>query len=104
MNTGRIGEFSIKPLVGEATRTGGAATPAAGEGPSFGEALENALKTVDGNMQQGDASAASYIGGGNTDLHNAMMDLERADLGFRTMVQVRNKLLDAYKEVMRIPV
>ena len=33
-----------------------------------------------------------------------MLDLERADLGFRTMVQVRNKLLDAYKEVMRLPV
>jgi flagellar hook-basal body complex protein FliE len=105
MNAGRIGEFSIKPLVGEATRTGGSAGPVAGgSGPSFGEALESALKTVDGNLQQADAGVTSYVGGGNVDLHNVMMDLERADLGFRTMVQVRNKLLDAYKEVMRIPV
>jgi flagellar hook-basal body complex protein FliE len=104
MNTGRIGEFGIKPAIGETTRPGGAVAPAGSEGPSFGEALENALKTVDGSMQQADAGAASYVGGGNVDLHNVMMDLERADLGFRTMVQVRNKLLDAYKEVMRIPV
>ena len=44
------------------------------------------------------------VAGENVDLHTVMLDLERADLGFRTMVQVRNKLLDAYKEVMRLPV
>ncbi len=104
MNTGRIGEFQIKPPLTEPGRTGGTAKTGGTDGPSFGEALENALKTVDGNLQTADAQVGSYLAGENVDLHNVMMDLERADLGFRTMVQVRNKLLDAYKEVMRIPV
>ncbi len=106
MDAGRIREFTpVLPNAGkDAVRgTGQGPAPATG-GPSFGEALEDALRTVDAGMQTADAEAASYIAGGNIDLHNVVMDLERADLNFRTMVQIRNKLLDAYKEVMRIPV
>ena len=104
MDTGRIGEFLIKPPVGEISRDRAPVSTGTGAGPSFGQALEDALKTVDRDLQHGDAQAAAYLSGENVDLHNVMMDIERADLTFRTMVQVRNKLLDAYREVMRIPV
>lgn len=104
MATGRISDLGIaRPQLGEAGPKPVQGKAGVGS-PSFGEALENALRTVDGNLVQGDASAADYVQGGNTDLHNVILDLERADLGFRTMIQVRNKLLEAYKEVMRIPV
>ncbi len=45
-----------------------------------------------------------YVSGKGGDLHNVLIEMERADLQFRTMVQVRNKLVEAYKEVMRMPV
>lgn len=105
MNSGRIGDIGqVKPLAPElSTRRPGEAATGSG-GPSFGEALESALKTVDAGLQHGDAQAAAYVAGENVDLHNVLIDIQRADLNFRTMVQVRNKLLEAYKEIMRMPV
>lgn len=81
-------------------------SPKPGEtsGPSFGQALEEALKTTENQMQEGDAVAGAYISGEGVDLHTALLQMERADLSFRTMMEVRNKLLEAYREIMRIPV
>lgn len=105
MNTGRIGEISgLRPVDGLEKKQKTNLPVGTEGGPSFGEALENALRTVDGGLQRADGSAEAYVAGENVDLHNVMMQLEHADLGFRTMVQVRNKLLEAYKEVMRIQV
>ena len=72
--------------------------------PSFGEALENAISTVEETNQAADKAALDYISGRGGDLHNVMIAMEKADLTFQTMVQVRNKLLDAYREIMRMPV
>ncbi len=103
MNSGRIGDIGqIRPLTPDIGTKKPDAAPSGG--PSFGEALESALKAVDGGLQHGDAQAAAYVSGENVDLHNVLLDMERADLNFRTMVQVRNKLLEAYKEIMRMPV
>ncbi len=104
MRTGDIRDLGIRPPLAE-TRPGAPGVDGgAASGPSFGEALEDALRTVDGNLTGSEARATEYVGGGNVDLHNVIIDLERADLNLRTMIQVRNKLLEAYKEVMRIPV
>lgn len=102
MTTPRIEDFGIRPPVTEPP-TRPPAPPAAGA-PTFGEALESALRGVDQGLVAADAQATAYVAGANVDLHNVIIDLQRADLNLRTMVQVRNKLLEAYKEVMRIPV
>ncbi len=73
-------------------------------GPSFGEALESALKDVDGKLQSADATAAAYLSGEGGDIHNVLLEVQRADVSFKTMLQVRNKVLDAYREVMRMSV
>jgi len=82
--------------------------PAASEtkpgGKSFGDALESALRGVDQELGAADRTAEAYITGQGGDLHNVMIELEQADLQFRTMLQVRNKLLDAYKDIMRMSV
>ncbi|MDQ7087452.1 MAG: flagellar hook-basal body complex protein FliE [Acidobacteriota bacterium] len=75
-----------------------------GPGKSFGQALENALREVDQGLTTADQEATDFIVGKGGDLHNVMIELEKADLQFRTIVQVRNKLLEAYKEVMRMQV
>jgi flagellar hook-basal body complex protein FliE len=82
-------------------------TPAPGggpSGPSFGEALEGALRSTADGLSRADATAKAYISGEGGDLHNVMLEMERADLQFKTMLQVRNKLVEAYREVMRMQV
>lgn len=102
MSSSRIGEIGGLPpsSVAPQARTVGDSPGA----PTFGEALESALRAVDSEMQAADRGAAAYVGGANVDLHNVLLDIERADLSFRTMVQLRNKLLEAYQEMMRISV
>lgn len=82
-------------------------TAAKGELPTapatFGEALHEAIGAVEGQIQAADQAATAYIGG-EGDLHTAMLAIERADVSFQTLVQVRNKLLEAYKEIMRMQV
>ncbi|HHN75128.1 MAG TPA: flagellar hook-basal body complex protein FliE [Acidobacteria bacterium] len=75
-----------------------------GSEKSFGQALENALREVDQSLNAADQDATNFVVGKGGDLHNVMIELEKADLQFRTIVQVRNKLLEAYKEVMRMQV
>jgi flagellar hook-basal body complex protein FliE len=103
MKTGSIQDLGrIQPL--DKDLTGPAPSPAPGGGPSFAESLESAIRGVDGEMQAADKASLDYIGGKGNDLHSVLIQMERADLSFRTMVEVRNKLLEAYKEVMRMPV
>ncbi len=107
MNGGRIenlgpGRLGGRDLLDRAERP----RPGRGAagGPSFGEALEDALRTVDGDMTRADRKAVQWISGEGGDLHDVLLEMQQADLSFRTMLQVRNKLLEAYKEIMRMPV
>jgi flagellar hook-basal body complex protein FliE len=80
---------------------GGGAQPAKGD---FGASLESAISKVD-NMQQGaDASLKSLASGQNVDLHGTMIELEKADIALRAMVSVRNKLVNAYEQVMNMAI
>ncbi len=107
MNGGRIEDLGLGRLGGRdlLEQTGrprvGGNTPG---GPSFGEALEDALRAVDGDMSRADRKAVQWISGEGGDLHDVLLEMQQADLSFRTMLQVRNKLLEAYKEIMRMPV
>ena len=74
------------------------------DAPSFGEALEKAITSVDDQMQRGDALGAAYVAGEEVDLHTVLLEMQKADTSFRTLVQVRNRLIEAYKEIMRMPV
>lgn len=74
------------------------------QGPSFGEALEGALRSTEQGLTRADEAAKAYISGEGGDLHNVMLEMERADVQFKSMLQVRNKLVEAYREVMRMRV
>jgi flagellar hook-basal body complex protein FliE len=53
---------------------------------------------------QADASSLALAKGDPIDIHEVMLNTEQASLGFSMAVQVRNKLVDAYAEVMRMSV
>ena len=78
--------------------------PAARPGAaSFGDALGQALGQVEALQQAGDAQA-SAAANGQGNLHELSLALEKADIGMRVASKVRNKLVEAYQEVMRMPV
>ena len=70
----------------------------------FGSYLKDALGEV--HELQGKASEAiqQMVGEGKGDLQDTMIALEKADVSFRLMMQIRNKVLDAYQEIMRMQV
>jgi flagellar hook-basal body complex protein FliE len=83
----------------------GAVTPAAGEtaGATFGESLHNLLSSVDGSTGAAN-SAVSDMLTGTGDVHQAMIALQRAEMTLELTIQIRNKLVQAYQDVMRMPV
>ena len=104
MNVGDVSEIRGLLQIDPAERAQEGRAPESVTGPSFAEALEGALETVDHNIAASEKTATDYLTGRGGDLHNVLIDMERADLSFRTMVEVRNKLLDAYREIMRMQV
>ncbi len=80
----------------------GGATPSTGSG-SFVDALGKAVGDVERLQAEADGSARQVaLGGGN--LHETALALEKADIALRVAMKVRNKLVEAYQEVMRMQV
>lgn len=70
-------------------------------GPDFSNVLQDAIQSVNADQMQAEQSMQNYVTGKETSLHGTLLALEKADISFRMMMQVRNKLLDAYNEIMR---
>ena len=71
---------------------------------SFAQTLSDAVSTV--NAQQAKASdlSAAYERGETHDIVSVMVERQKASLGFEATLQVRNKLLSAYRDIMNMPV
>lgn len=74
------------------------------KGSSFFDALQNSMQEVNQNQLEADASVKDLIAGKTKNIHETMLQLQKADLSLKTMMQVRNKILEAYKEVMKMQV
>lgn len=74
------------------------------EGSSFQDHLLNSLNEVNSLQKVADQSASNLSTGKSETIHETMLALTQAELSFNLLVQVRNKALEAYQEVMRMPV
>lgn len=75
----------------------------AAKGVSFADMLKKAMENVTETNAQTNADIISLVTGMASDnLHNIEIEAVKADLALRSMVSVRNKVLDAYSEIMRI--
>jgi flagellar hook-basal body complex protein FliE len=83
--------------------TGSDASPAA-PGVDFGTMLKQAIGGLQSLGAQADASSLKLATGQPVDLHEVMLNTEQASLGFQVALQVRNKLVDAYSEIMRMSI
>ncbi|HZY33959.1 MAG TPA: flagellar hook-basal body complex protein FliE [Rhodanobacter sp.] len=71
----------------------------------FSDVLKQSLSAVGRNQMEAGRMAASFERGDpGADLGRTMIAVQKADLSLRTVVEVRNKLVDAYKEIMNMPV
>jgi flagellar hook-basal body complex protein FliE len=76
---------------------------AAPEGGGFSDALGRVVEAVESTESQANTAVSGMLSG-TTDVHDAMIALQRADLTLQFSVQIRNKLVQAYSEIMRMPV
>ena len=70
-------------------------------GQSFFDSLSDALGSLNTQMTQADAAAADFASGGSADVHTVMLQMEEASVSLKTAVSVRDKLIEAYQEIMR---
>jgi flagellar hook-basal body complex protein FliE len=68
----------------------------------FGQALASAVGSLDRVQQEANASSLQLAAGEPVELHEVMLAQDRASLQFQLAVQVRNKLVEAYQDVMRM--
>ena len=92
----------LSPLTPKLPSSGGASGKPAGA--DFGSALKQAVGARGELSGKADASSLALAKGEPIDIHEVMLNTEQASLGFSMALQVRNKLIDAYQEVMRMSV
>ncbi|MCB1947920.1 MAG: flagellar hook-basal body complex protein FliE [Burkholderiales bacterium] len=71
----------------------------------FSQTLKAAIDKVNDVQQTAGQLSRDFVNGeSNTDLHDVMISLQKANVSFQSMVQVRNKLVTAYQEIMNMQV
>lgn len=74
-------------------------------GPKFADLMSQAVNKVNEVQQASGAMSKAYIqGDSNVDITDVMIASQKAGVAFDAMVQVRNKLVEAYRDVMNMPI
>lgn len=71
-------------------------------GISFQNTLKELISNVNTQMKESDHLAREFAAGKNNNIHEVMIASEKAGISMRFLLQIRNKLLDAYQEIMRM--
>jgi len=80
------------------------AAPAQGSLSSFGSTLLNAIESLDRQQIGAEREIARAVAGESPDMHKTIATLQTADLSLQLALQVRNKVIGAYEEIMRMQV
>jgi len=98
-------DHSVSPI---GDRMGGLSTSSvsgASKTPSFGDIFGNAIDKVNETQKASGALAIAYEQGDpNVDITDVMIASQKASISFQAMLQVRNKLVDAYRDVLNMPI
>ena len=95
----------MRAMAAAAQGTNAAQPGVAAQGADFASLLKNSVDQVNATKQQATGLAEAFAKGDpNTDLTEVMVAMQKASLSFAAMTQVRNKLVEAYKDVMNMPV
>ncbi len=94
--SGSLNPVSITPEKPDSEKQAG--------GSSFGSVLKDAISDISKLQNDADKTIAKVQLEDAGSIHEAMIALEKAGISFQVMMQVRNKILDAYQEVMRMQI
>lgn len=86
------------------TPSTGAAAPTGQSGRSFGSTVKDALADVNKLQSDADQVATKLAGGDAVEIHQAMIAMQKASTALQFTIQVRNKVIEAYQEIMRMQV
>ena len=91
--------------VGEVNNTGPLTVDGGNKIPRFGEVMSQAVNKVNDVQKASSAMATAYERGvEGVDITDVMIASQKASVSFQAMVQVRNKLVDAYRDIMNMPI
>lgn len=71
-------------------------------GSSFGDLLQQALQEVNAAQGTSEQEVRNLMSGEATDMHTAILAVQKADVSFQMMMAVRSKLVDAYRAVIQM--
>jgi flagellar hook-basal body complex protein FliE len=103
LNTGQTTKEinKVSPDIGPSL---GGVSGAAGGEKSFASTLKDAVDSVNTAQKESDFKMQELATGKSQNIHETMIAAEKADIALRLMVQVRNKMIEAYQEMMRMQV
>lgn len=104
----KIEDPSLGRLAPQPSATGAESAALANRGnsvfESFSKLLSQAMQDVNQVQQAADTDASRLVSGDPVDVHQVMIGMEKANVAFGLTLQVRNKLVEAYQEIMRMQV
>ncbi len=102
MENGILGPINPNLQVPEIRKPAGPGAEKSSSG--FGEMLKDAISAVNELQVKSDQEVQKFMAGESQDLHTTVIAMQKADLSFQMMMQVRNKIVQAYQEIMRTQV
>ncbi len=72
--------------------------------PGFGAVFENLISAVDARQDKAQAITRDVLLGKTDQVHQSIVAMQEAGIAFQLMVEVRNKVVESYQELMRMPV
>ncbi len=94
-----ISPLSAGPLTAFPTGTDASDSSSGG---GFGDVLKNAINQVQGLQGSADQQVNTLLSGGSADMSKVMISVEKADVAFQLMMQVRNKIVSAYQDIEKM--
>jgi flagellar hook-basal body complex protein FliE len=99
-----ISPITAPSLAAPLAASGVASTGAAAAGGSFQNLLSSAIQHVEASNASAASAVQGYLAGGPQELHSTILAAQSAELDFEMFLQVRNKVVSAYEEIMRMQV
>ena len=95
--------MAIPTISNESTKINPTVTSADAQ-QTFANSLKEAISKVNNQQIQSDVMTEKLINGGNVDLHEVMIASQKASITLNATMEVRNKAVEAYQEIMRMSV
>lgn len=94
---------AIAPGSGAAPTNPASGVTGPGDTPDFTQTLDGMINQVSDMQTNAQSQVVNLLQGNGQDVHSAMIAVEKADLSFQLMMQVRNKIIQAYQTISQMP-